>query len=181
MSSIPAQLMVVGCPHCGTQLQVPAAMGGRQGQCLRCQGVVDIPHAATLAQPSQSQFASAPLPSTARGPAQQVASQPAAPSLPFDADEYSLAAPEPTLPALDPANYAPRSYPKSDSGGGAFSLEKSGLDAGILGGIGLMVLSVVWFFGALFFFDVIFFYPPILFIIGLVAMIRGLINSVSNS
>jgi hypothetical protein len=168
MSSLAPQVMVVGCPQCGTQLQVPAAMGGRQGQCLRCQGVVEIPHAASLARAPQAQYASA---------------QPTA-----EPDEYALAPPEPTMPALDPSNYAPKknlpglpNNPNRPASGGAFSMEKSGLDAGILGGIGLMILSVVWFFGALFFLNTIFFYPPILFIVGLIAMVRGFINSVSDS
>jgi predicted Zn finger-like uncharacterized protein len=48
-----------------------------------------------------------------------------------------------------------------------------GFNAGIAGGAFLMLASVVWFFGGLAF-GIIFFYPPILFIIGLVAFIRGI-------
>lgn len=54
------------------------------------------------------------------------------------------------------------------------------LNGSLWGGIGMMVLAVVWFFVALIFFDTIFFYPPILFIIGLVAFIKGLVNLASG-
>ena len=36
----------------------------------------------------------------------------------------------------------------------------------------MMLIAVVWFFGGLLV-DIIFFYPPILFVIGLVAFIKG--------
>jgi len=54
------------------------------------------------------------------------------------------------------------------------------INGSLWGGIGMMVLAVVWFVGGLFF-DIIFFYPPILFIIGLVAFVKGLINLGSNN
>jgi hypothetical protein len=38
-----------------------------------------------------------------------------------------------------------------------------------------MLLAVGWFFGGLMF-GIIFFYPPVLFIIGIVAVVRGLFN-----
>ncbi len=45
----------------------------------------------------------------------------------------------------------------------------------VMGGVVAMVIAVVWFFVGLAG-GVIFFYPPVLFIIGLVGMIRGLVN-----
>lgn len=45
-------------------------------------------------------------------------------------------------------------------------------DGGVIVGILMMVGAVVWFVGGLAF-DVIFFYPPILFILGLIATIKG--------
>ena len=45
----------------------------------------------------------------------------------------------------------------------------------VLGGIGMMVGALVWFFGALAL-GVIFIYPPILFVIGLATMIKGFLS-----
>ena len=59
------------------------------------------------------------------------------------------------------------------AGGG--SLEGSLLNAGVLGGMLAMIIAVVWFVVGLAG-DVIFFYPPILFVIGLVAFGKGLMQ-----
>ncbi len=53
------------------------------------------------------------------------------------------------------------------------SLEGSMIHGGVIGGILMMVIAVIWFVVGLAN-DWIFFYPPILFIIGLVAFIKGL-------
>ncbi|MBI2807178.1 MAG: hypothetical protein HYX68_19525 [Planctomycetes bacterium] len=41
-------------------------------------------------------------------------------------------------------------------------------------GVGLLMIlgSIVWFVGGLFF-DIIFFYPPVLFVLGIIAVVRG--------
>jgi hypothetical protein len=89
-------------------------------------------------------------------------------------------APAEAMPAsqsLAPA-YSPYSTPTTqapDPYSGAFGTEKKGMDAGILGGMGLMLLAVVWFFGGLAF-GIIFPYAPVLFIIGIVAVVRGRFN-----
>lgn len=64
-----------------------------------------------------------------------------------------------------------------DQEGGAFAFESRMSGSGILGGIALMALAFIWFFGALLFADRIFVYPPILFVVGLVAVIKGLIGA----
>ncbi len=48
---------------------------------------------------------------------------------------------------------------------------------GIWGGIGVMILAVVWFVGGIIWLERIFIYPPILFIVGFVGLIKGLIGS----
>ena len=50
-----------------------------------------------------------------------------------------------------------------------------GTNAGVLGGILMIVVAVIWFFGGLAA-GVIFIYPPILLIIGIVAIIRGVMS-----
>jgi hypothetical protein len=51
-----------------------------------------------------------------------------------------------------------------------------GINGGVGGGIASMAIAVVWFFGGLCF-DTFFIYPPILFVIGLVAVIKGLASN----
>jgi hypothetical protein len=56
---------------------------------------------------------------------------------------------------------------------GFFAPEKKGVEKGMLGGIAMMVIAVVWF--ALgWMAGIIFYYPPILFIIGLFGLLKGL-------
>jgi uncharacterized membrane protein YvbJ len=59
--------------------------------------------------------------------------------------------------------------------GGFWAIEKAGIDKGVWGGVAMMTIAVVWFFGALSF-GWVFFYPPILFLIGLYAFIKGLLT-----
>lgn len=59
--------------------------------------------------------------------------------------------------------------------GGFFAPEKKGIEKGVAGGIILMVIAFLWFFGGLAV-GIIFWYPPILFIIGLYALFKGLAN-----
>ncbi len=56
---------------------------------------------------------------------------------------------------------------------GFFAPERAGLDKGVLGGIVMMVIAVVWF-GLGWAAGYIFFYPPILFVIGLFGVLKGL-------
>jgi predicted Zn finger-like uncharacterized protein len=81
-----------------------------------------------------------------------------------DANPYA----SPTTPSY---NFAPAKPQKQADGE---------INGSLWGGIGMMVLAVVWFFGALIFFNVLFIYPPILFIIGLIAFVKGLVNLGSN-
>ena len=46
---------------------------------------------------------------------------------------------------------------------------------GVLGGLILILIAVVWFFGGLAI-DRIFYYPPVLLIIGIVAIIKGVLE-----
>jgi hypothetical protein len=59
--------------------------------------------------------------------------------------------------------------------GGFFGTETSILNGGTIGGLVAMLVAVLWFFGGLAA-GIIFYYPPILFILGLVAVGKGIIN-----
>ena len=56
-----------------------------------------------------------------------------------------------------------------------FHMEHGILNAGVLGGLAAMVGAVIWFVVGLFN-DIIFFYPPVLFVLGLIAMVKGALN-----
>ncbi len=93
-------------------------------------------------------------------------------------DGYAVAAPEPSptssgavdtrFEAIAPIKPKKKRKSKSFSDNG-----------GALAGLGLMVLAVLWFVGGLFV-GYIFFYPPILFLIGLVAFLKGLFSTMTG-
>ena len=107
------------------------------------------------------------------------------PSLPFgqlarpNDDELRLS-PDANNPYAAPS--APNAYVQdalkaaTESNNWKREKDRGDINSSLWGGIGMMALAVVWFFGALFLFDLLFIYPPILFIIGLVAFIKGLMN-----
>ncbi len=64
---------------------------------------------------------------------------------------------------------------ENEESGGMFAPEKSGIQKGMLGGIIMIAIAVVWFFVGLAG-GYIFYYPPILFVIGIYALIKGLID-----
>ena len=61
--------------------------------------------------------------------------------------------------------------PKND--GGFFADEKKGVEKGVVGGLTMIIIAVIWF-AAGYEAGYIFYYPPILFIIGVYAVIKGL-------
>jgi hypothetical protein len=64
---------------------------------------------------------------------------------------------------------------QKESGRGFFGPEKRGIQKGIVGGIVMIVIAVVWF-AAGYAAGIIFYYPPILLLIGLYALIKGIIT-----
>jgi len=60
-----------------------------------------------------------------------------------------------------------------------FAPEKAGIKKGVLGGLIMMVIAVIWFFAGLSI-GIVFFYPPILFVIGVYAFFKGIITGNVN-
>lgn len=56
---------------------------------------------------------------------------------------------------------------------GSFSTEQKGIQKGVLGGVLMIVIAIVWFVAGMAA-DRIFFYPPVLFCIGIYAVFKGL-------
>ena len=68
---------------------------------------------------------------------------------------------------------APMPSDDDDDDHDAFAPERRGISAGMVGGIIMMVIAVVWFVLG-WMAGIIFIYPPILFVIGLFAFFKGL-------
>jgi hypothetical protein len=179
----------VACPGCGAEVAVSRIHIGKKGRCPKCQTVFPILEPAAVssleaAGPGDLQPLPA-WPAAPQGYAQPTPASPFAPAgfngnggFPAMPDDEMRLAPMATAPAssgpplphqdaLRNAYEAPQAAPASDG--------ESGAAGSILAGIGMMVGAVVWFVGGLFF-DRIFFYPPILFILGLIAFVRGVVN-----
>lgn len=58
---------------------------------------------------------------------------------------------------------------------GFFGPERAGIKKGVVGGMIMIGIATVWFIGGLYM-GFIFFYPPILFLIGVYALIKGLVT-----
>lgn len=193
----------VVCPQCNKRLLVPAGTLGKQGRCPACQTVFTLeqlweaesipaapppaPYAAPTAfAPPVNQWgqpdpaAANPWNNAPATPANPWAgpAQPAQSSSPFSDDDfkgdYQLQAAPPAPP---PNPYSSPQFTSLPASGysGSYQRKKEGgfWNGSVLGGVAMMVIAVVWFFGGLAV-GFIFFYPPILFIIGLVAFFKGL-------
>jgi len=150
---------LAACPQCGQQLMVPVSAMGKQGRCPNCKHVFLL---------------SAPAPPVPAPPVVATALDD-----PYEEAEpdYNLAPlPEPaggSAGTFSPMGQAQVPAAAAEKYGHGFGLEHRGWDAGMMGGLAMMGIAVVWFFGGLAF-DIIFYYPPNLFIIGLVGFVRGL-------
>jgi hypothetical protein len=173
----------VACPQCGKNLLVPSSVAGKQGRCPACQNVFlispppayeeDLEPIPDLAPLDNSPFAPLASDPFAQGASSNLALQPVQPQ-----SYYPNYQPAPQQLAL--ANHymanAAASLPQYDpyAAKSGDTDRDWGINAGMGGGLLLMLGAVVWFFVALLVFDVIFFYPPIMFIIGLVAFFKGI-------
>jgi hypothetical protein len=189
----------VACPKCGKNLLVPASVAGKQGRCPACQNVFLIsPPPPVYEEDLEPIPELAPLDNGGYGAPAPAGFAPLGGDLfaqgannPFASGASSGLTLQPTQPQQYYPNYqaspqqAPRNPYMASAAADPYAPKKGGTDgdwgvnAGMGGGLLLMIGAVVWFFVALFAFDVIFFYPPIMFIIGLVAFIKGIAGKFS--
>lgn len=87
-------------------------------------------------------------------------------------------------PAMEEGTAAPparrriiRRRPERENG--PFEIEQRGMNAGLMGGIVMMAIAVLWFVGGLAA-GIIFFYPPIMFFVGLIATISAVLSGGSR-
>lgn len=182
----------VYCPQCGKRLLVPMTAIGKQGRCPACSHVflLEMPVAAVVEEDLQ------PLPNltgTSSDPfgdggdyQLEPLPQPASPyaASPYASSPYA-ASPYATSPhghsaqtgySAVPNPYTSQAEPNPDKYNHGFGWEHRGWDSGMVGGLIMMLIAVVWFFGGLLLFGWIFYFPPILFIIGLIGFVRGLVT-----
>ena len=132
---------------CGEVLHVPDEHAGRRVRCSECKAVSTVP--LSLDDPPKP---AAPVRFVNGRPAPAEEPQPADAGDPFDF----------TTP--------------DESAKKGKSLEGQMVNGGVLGGIVMMLIAVVWFVVGIVALDMIYFYPPILFVVGIVAIVRGLME-----
>jgi hypothetical protein len=170
------------CPQCTRKLMVPVSAAGKQGRCPACSHVfvLEAPVAAAVVEPLPDLQPLADLQPIASGPYAQKSSaddyalQPLPPQTELASNSYAANqyGSSPAAAATVPNPYAP-TPPMPEKYSHGFGWEHKGWDAGMIGGLVMMAIALVWFFGGLAL-GVIFYYPPILFIVGLVGFFRGL-------
>jgi len=168
---------------CGRTLQLRSDLAGKRVKCPTCGGVLSVP---ALDSDADDAAANMLLEDDGDSPPppreQQVTARPPSPSAPIGppASRPSYAPPlgdpfDRTSRPVKPAP-APKKPVRERRSGVSFEEGWFGsLNAGMIGGMLMMLIALVWFFGALAV-GIIFFYPPILFVIGIVAFLRGLFN-----
>ena len=168
---------------CGRTLHLRSELAGKRVKCPNCGGVLNVPAPESDPEDDAANMLleddgdSSPPPRE-----QQVTARPPLPSAPIGppASRPSYAQPlgDPFDRASRPAKpVAVAKKPARERRSGV-SFEEGwfgSLNAGMIGGMLMMLIALVWFFGALAV-GIIFFYPPILFVIGIVAFLRGLFN-----
>ncbi len=163
---------------CGKVLQAKEEFAGRRSRCPGCGEVQVVPQ-------NEEDEAPAPPPPPPRASAAQSASGSSRRRVVVEDDDDAPPPPPPPSPSPfanldeDEEPSEPKKKKKkkplatASRGGGVFGPESYGMSKGVIGGLIMMLIAIVWFVGGLAC-DIIFFYPPILFIIGLVAFVKGL-------
>ncbi len=145
---------------CGRYFQLDDDQAGRSIKCPACDGMIAIPALSEVSAQAADSYAgvqTAASPTNSWGKPQNRGGD-------YD---YDAGAERPQRPtAIDPRFLRNQPQPASRGFGG--------INAGIGGGMLMMLLAVIWFFGALILADRIFLYPPILFVLGLIAVFKGL-------
>jgi hypothetical protein len=165
--------ILVTCPGCGVNHQAGTELAGRTVRC-NCGTILQVPVAVgempqdlggPLDELSDDDFGLAPLSSSASS-----------------SNSLFDNTPEPKSDDQVLAQYLRKDDWKrtktdssSRSSGGAFAFEANMLNSGVLGGCLAMLIATVWFVVGLAA-GWIYFYPPVLFVIGLIAFLKGLLG-----
>jgi hypothetical protein len=168
---------------CGKILKVKEELAGRKGRCPACQAVLTIP------RPDSEDEMMQMLLGDSSESDERLTTAGSASSSPVEADEGMTTRPpapqadrpsrtrrdEADVPRLPRRKELIKRQPARRSGVAFEEGWFGSLNAGVIGGLLMMLIAVVWFVVGLMG-NIIFFYPPILFVIGLGAIFRGLSN-----
>lgn len=194
--------IVIPCSECGRDLSVPATAAGKKVRCPKCKTIVSVPGGSSYSSEETSAPIAVTEPPVRRDrrvveptPPVRSTSKLKVPAEPKDDDWLDD---EPTgsnwdsygIPDQLPQALPPRSKKKNaDSstpalrgiGNEASTADQvpsgsSGGSGGVITGILMMVGAVVWFVGGLAA-GIIFYYPPVLFVLGFIALVKGIMKS----
>jgi hypothetical protein len=188
---------IVATCSCGKTIRVQDQYAGKRVRCPGCQGPLLIPRPEAEPEPPVLEVQAEPPrpPRPARAPVRRRKEEDEeVPEVrradPEEEDDTALGVQE-DEPEQPRGRRKKRSLDDEERLGEirkkSRRLRREGGDAGrartgfaanpsVLGGIGMMVLALIWFFGGLAA-GIIFFYPPILFILGVAAFIQGLVSN----
>lgn len=158
---------------CGRSFRVKDQLAGRKIRCPECSNVLAVPLPEAALEVEEEATASLlaeeeSVPAARRRRAREEPSE-------SDAIQQRPS-PRPPRPAPPRATTAAKKRRPKTRGGPRVAFEQGwfgSLNAGVIGGLLMMLIAVIWFVAGLAM-NIIFFYPPILLVIGLIAMIKGL-------
>lgn len=170
----PLELLVpipLTCP-CGRSLNIKDELAGRKVRCPACRDVLSVPDYEEEPEPEPEVI-------------EAIAADPAE-----DDDDFRVTARpgsrssrpvrrrEPELDTPPPRKRRRRRLRHDDDRGPRVAFERGwfgSVNAGVAGGLLMIVIAIVWFVVGLAG-GIIFFYPPVLLVIGIVAMIKGMMG-----
>jgi hypothetical protein len=164
---------------CGQKLRVKDEHGGRKVRCPKCQGVLEVPIPITPLEDDP------PVMEMVTDTPSAAPKRPVLPPLPDedDVEDTERRSKRRILPGsvtLDKAKSRRRRGDDDDDfDPPPIAKPREGwfgnANAGVLGGFAMIAIALIWFFGGLAA-GIIFYYPPILFIIGGIAVVKGLVS-----
>jgi hypothetical protein len=153
---------------CGRRFRIKDELAGKRILCPECKAIIAVP-AAAAEEPIDL-------------PAYVVSEEPRQESANYDPDEprplYRAGSTSPSKAAPPKKKRKKRPWDESEPRRSRSSSDKGwlgGTNAGLFGGLAMVIIAIVWFVVGLSL-NIIFFYPPILLIIGLIAMGKGLFD-----
>lgn len=156
--------IALSCP-CGRALRVKDALAGKRIRCPECSQVLSVPEL-DAAREEEAVEALLADDGVSAGP----------PPKPRDAVPYAVPVErEPYRPSSEPPRRREKPRERRER---RVTFEQGwfgSLNAGMIGGLLMMLIAVGWFVAGLAG-GIIFFYPPILFVIGFIAMMKGLMG-----
>jgi hypothetical protein len=161
--------------ECGRSLRVKDELAGRRIRCPGCSDVLTVPKPETShdADEEATALLLSDEPSEAAAPRARYRDEPS------ESDAIQRRpSPRPSRPTASRAPAPPNVRRAKSRGGPRVAFEQGwfgSMNAGVIGGLLMMLIAVVWFAVGLAV-GIIFFYPPILLVLGFIAMVKGLMG-----